>query len=144
MKNKLIETVRHILQKTVLPLRKKKNQFAAGFRLSITHRIAVNYLRLLIINGLLFFLIFPFLYLSAEKSRYIEMADEIKVNIQNKGETFGYEVNTYSKSGSNLMLYEEESNREVYNDVFYNINELGSVFKKYTSQYLESESTSDY
>jgi signal transduction histidine kinase len=129
MKSKMVETIRRVLQKTVLPMRKKRKDIAGGVRLSITHRIAMNYLRLLIINGVLFFLIFPFLYLSAQKSYYSDKSNEIVEKLKVGGKTFGMEVNPYSDLGISLILYDMEDDRELYNDLNYSLESFGGIFK---------------
>ena len=131
MKNKLVEGIRRFLQKTVLPFRKKRQEIAGGVRLSITHRIAMNYLKLLILNGVLFFLIFPFLYINAQKGHYEEMADKIIVSLINGDGTLGKEVNPYSEHGVHLILFEVENDREIYNDLNYKMKTAGGIFKRF-------------
>lgn len=129
MKNKLVEKIRVILKKIVLPYREKKEAIFGGIRLSITNRIAMNYLKLLVINGFLFFFIFSILYLNIEKGRYEDWAEEIVVNLENDGQLFGVEVNPYSSLGVNVVLYEAETEREVYNDVTYDTKTYGRIFR---------------
>lgn len=129
MKNKLVEKIRTVLKKIVLPYREKKEAIFGGIRLSITNRIAMNYLKLLVINGFLFFFIFSILYLNIEKGRYEDWAEEIVVNLENDGQLFGVEVNPYSSLGVNVVLYEVETNREVYNDVTYDTKNYGRIFR---------------
>jgi signal transduction histidine kinase len=129
MKSKMVETIRRVLQKTILPLRRKRKDITGGVRLSITHRIAMNYLKLLVINGVLFFLIFPFLYLSAQRSFYTDKADEIVDNLRKNGESYQAEVNPYSTLGINMILFEMENDREVYNDLDYSLKSFGGIFK---------------
>lgn len=131
MKNKLIEAIRRFLQKTILPLRRKRQEVAGGIRLSITHRIAMNYFRLLLINGILFFLIFPFLYINAQRSYYTDMSDKIVDNLQNGKRTFGVEVNPFVEQGINMILFEVNNDRETYNDLNYKVSNGGGIFKSY-------------
>lgn len=129
MKSNIVETIRKVLQKTILPLRKKRLEVAGGIRLSITHRIAMNYLKLLLISGVLFFLIFPFLYLSAQRTFYADKAKEIVRNLKLNGKSYGIEVNPYSSIGINMILIEKANDREVYNDLNYQLKSFGGIFK---------------
>ncbi|MDD5935177.1 MAG: HAMP domain-containing sensor histidine kinase [Clostridiales bacterium] len=131
MKSKMVETIRGFLQKTILPLRRRRQEIAGGIRLSITHRIAVNYLKLLFVNGILFFLIFPFLYVNAQQSYYTDLSDRIVKNLEESKENFGVEVNPYTAQGVNMILYEADDNREVYNDLNYKITNYGGILKSY-------------
>lgn len=131
MKNKLIEGIRRFLQKTVLPFRRKRQEIAGGVRLSITHRIAMNYLKLLILNGVIFFLIFPFLYINTQRGHYEDMADIIIDTLKNGDGTLGIEVNPFSNQGVNMILYEVQNERELYNDVSYSLNNAGGIFKSF-------------
>ncbi len=131
MKSKVVEAIRKLLQKTVLPLRRKRQEIAGGIRLSITHRIAMNYLKLLFLNGIIFFLIFPFLYLNAQKSFYTDMSDKIIESLKMNAWSLGMEINPYSNQGVNMIMYETEKNREIYNDVNYKITNTGGIFKRY-------------
>lgn len=125
----MVEAIRKILQKTILPLRKKRREITGGIRLSITHRIAMNYFKLLIINGVLFFAIFPFLYLSAQKSYYSDKAQEIVSNLEQSQNSYGITINPYSSFGINMILVERENDREVNNDLNYKLKSFGGIFK---------------
>ena len=63
MKERMIEGIRQLLIKTVLPFRKKKEEFLSKLRLSLTFRIAVNYAKLFIINGIILALLFGLLFI---------------------------------------------------------------------------------
>lgn len=139
MKNKAVEKLRSILKKIVLPYREKKEAIFGGIRLSITNRIAMNYMKLLIINGVLFFFIFSILYLNIEKGRYEDLAEEIVINLENDGGVFGTEINPYSKLGVNMILYEADTEREVYNDVTYDTKNYSRIFK--TIHFTKSSDT---
>ena len=74
----MIEKIRQLLIKTVLPIRKKKEEFSGKLRLSMTYRIAWNTLKLMVVNGILFFLIFLILYISVEKEENIHLKNNQK------------------------------------------------------------------
>lgn len=77
MSEKFIEFIKRILQKTVLPLRKKSDEILRKFYLSIAFRIAFYYVRLFIIFGVVFFVIVYGVYVELEVSRYNRYADNI-------------------------------------------------------------------
>lgn len=139
MKNRAVDKVRSILRKIILPYREKKEAVLGGIRLSITNRIAMNYLKLLIINGFLFLFVFSILYLNIEKGRYEDLAEEIIVNLENDVEAFGTVVNPYSRLGVNMVLYEVDTGREVYNDVTYDVKNFGRIFR--SIHYTKSSDT---
>lgn len=139
MKNRAVEKIRSILRKIILPYREKKEAILGGIRLSITNRIAMNYLKLLIINGFLFLFVFSILYLNIEKGRYEDLAEEIIVNLENDVEAFGTVVNPYSRLGVNMVLYEVDTGREVYNDVTYDVKNFGRIFR--SIHYTKSSDT---
>ena len=66
MKNRLVEAIRQLLIKIILPLRKKKETFLGQFRFSIEFRISLQYLKLLLINGVIFMAAISLLYYLAE------------------------------------------------------------------------------
>ncbi|HCL01336.1 MAG TPA: sensor histidine kinase [Lachnoclostridium phytofermentans] len=67
------------------------------------------------------------------------MAEEIVVNLENDGESFGAVVNPYSKLGVNMVLYEVDTGREVYNDVTYDVKNFGRIFR--SIHYTKSSDT---
>src|SRR5574344_1800108 len=56
MEHKIIEWIRRILIKTILPFRKRKEKFLSQFRFSIEFRISFQYAWLLIIIGAILFI----------------------------------------------------------------------------------------
>lgn len=129
MKRKIIEAVRGLLIKTILPIRKKKEEFFGKLRLSITYRIAWNTLKLMIANGILFFLIFLILYLSVERSSYKELAESIVVNLETFADDFGSEINPYRSRGIYLKVIKKETQETIYNDITIPLQKLKNYFK---------------
>lgn len=74
MKEKLIEWIRRLLIRTVLPFRRRKEQFLSKFRFSIVFRIGLNYLRLFVIYGTLFLLAFVVLFVVEESKGKIKLS----------------------------------------------------------------------
>lgn len=77
MKNKFIETLRNFLQKTWLPLKKKRDAFVGRLRLSMSLRISLNYLKLMVVNGVIFMGVFLILYLNVQTEEYRVLADAV-------------------------------------------------------------------
>lgn len=129
MKHKLVGGIKRILLRTFVPLKKKKDDFIGNIRLSIANRIALNYFKLMLINGVLFFFLFQILYISNEKSSYRDLAEEIVINLEaNSGFEEGY-MNPFKNRGINYVLLEEETKNVVYNDITYPIKNLFGIFK---------------
>lgn len=135
----MVETIRRVLQKTILPIRKKRYEMMGGVRLSITQRIAINYFKLLIINGILFFMIFPILYVAAQKSFYTEKANELIINFESSQKGSGVKVNPYTRQGIYVVIYHIEKEQEVYNDINFSMENLGSVFKNIHYDWSDEE-----
>lgn len=129
MKRKFVEAVRSLLIKTVLPVRKKKEAFLGKLRLSMTYRIAWNNLKLMLLNGILFFIIFQIIYISVERSSYQEFAEAVVVNLETFADDFGKQINPYTKQGIYLRLTEQETGKEVYNDITLPLDEMKNYFK---------------
>ena len=130
MIDKILGLIRKVLLNTVVPLKRKRDELFGNIRLSITIRIALNYLKLMIINGVLFFFVFQILYINTAKTSFTQLAEEIVVNLEAGSLYSGYEVNPYTERGINIAIYEADTNREVYNDVNYRIKNFGGIFKR--------------
>ena len=72
-----LETIRIILVKIILPIRKKREEFLSNFRLSIMFRISMGYLKLLITHGLLLMFGIFLIFMYAEKENFSDMANDI-------------------------------------------------------------------
>lgn len=129
MKDKILDGIRKILLKTVVPLKKKRDAIFGNIRLSIANRFAFNYFKLMVINGMLFFFIFIILYLNMERENYSNLAEEVLVNLQADGQ-YNNTLNPYVSRGINIRIRESDTNREIYSDVTYNIKNMGGIFKK--------------
>lgn len=129
MKHKLVGGIKRILLKTFVPLKKKKDDFIGNIRLSIANRIALNYFKLMLINGVLFFFLFQILYISNEKSSYRDLAEEIVINLEANTAFEEDYMNPFNNRGINYVLLEEDTKNVVYNDITYPIKNLFGVFK---------------
>ncbi len=115
MKEKIIGLIRNLLRKIILPLRKRKEAFLHNFRLSMAFRISLAYLRLMLVYGVVFMIGFLLLYMYSEKENFDRMANDIIASIKDEG---GSElVNPYYMQGITMMVRNEETGEEVYNDI---------------------------
>lgn len=117
MNNKLLEATREILRKTILPIRRKREEWLSNFRLSIAFRISMGYLKLLLTHGLLFLIGFFILYMLSERAEYDKMAEDVITCISEEGiEEF---VNPYYIQGLAVRITDIEKEKQVYNDILY-------------------------
>ena len=79
-----MERLRQFLQKTVFSLHKKIEEHKSKIRLSLTLRISWNYVKLLLLNGVVFFAVFAVLYIGEEKKDYTERAESMVIQIERK------------------------------------------------------------
>ena len=115
MKKVLLETLRSILRKIILPIRKKREEWLSNFRLSMAFRISMAYLKLLLTHGLLFMLVFFFLYMFSEKAAYDQKAQNMISAIEEKG--LEKIENPYFLMGITFKITEKETDKEIFNDI---------------------------
>ncbi|WP_197662768.1 sensor histidine kinase [Mobilitalea sibirica] len=126
MSSRLIEIVRKLLRKVILPIRKKKEVFLSNFRLSMAFRISMAYLKLMLTHGVLFMVVFFLLYMYSEKENYDQMAEQI---ISAMKENVGEEcVNPYFMQGLSMKIEMGKSKKVVYNDIAYLPNSEKAFF----------------
>lgn len=125
------EKIRQLLIKIVLPIRKKKEEWLGNFRFSIAFRISLHYLKLLVINGLVFFLGFIILYYFVEWRNYNEKAKQVveqiskdNISLENKEK-----INPYSVDGITLKITKNNVDEPVYNDIIHDLSEEKKIFK---------------
>lgn len=92
---------------------------AKNFRLSLSLRLSLNYLRFFLINGIIFFFIISFLYLRTEMKPSMEMAEQMVVLLEMGEDKFEkYIIQKQPKhfavywkdENKNLSLYDSEEN----------------------------------
>ena len=146
MKNRLVEAIRQLLIKIILPLRKKKEAFLGQFRFSIEFRISLHYLKLLLVNGAIFMVAISLLYYLAEWRKCENRANVIInqfVSATADEETilnlYKSSLSSYAESGYNLLInpyyvdgisfkvYNSSTNMELYNDISYDISEKKKI-----------------
>lgn len=122
------ESIRQLLIKIVLPLRRKREELLGKFRFSIAFRISLHYLKLLIINGVLFMAVFSLLYYVAEWRNCNNKAVLI-INKFNEYQTDkSVIINPYYVDGISLKIVDKSSNNEVYSDILFDISEENKLF----------------
>ncbi|WOO34558.1 HAMP domain-containing sensor histidine kinase [Anaerocolumna sp. AGMB13020] len=100
MKVNFKESLRQFLIRIVLPFRKKREVWLGNFRFSIAFRISLHYLKLLIINGVLFLCFFSLLFLWGEK---LQMHDSAEVILEEAVEE-GFPEENASNNDSTFAL----------------------------------------
>lgn len=137
MKERMIEGIRQLLIKTVLPFRKKKEEFLSKLRLSLTFRIAVNYAKLFIINGIILALLFGLLFIVYWDYEYSSKVDEvtqiIKDNIEvltNADKSDDGIINPYYHEGIEIRITDEDDDKVIYDDSKYDMGKKVNFLNK--------------
>ncbi len=130
MKINIKEDIRQLLIKIVLPFRRKKEEWLGNFRFSIAFRISLHYLKLLLINGAIFMVIFSVLYYAAEwkncnqkSQKIIEQIQDSDIALRNRQIT-----NPYHIDGITLRVIQTDTNKEIYNDTVLDISRERKLF----------------
>lgn len=132
MKNNLKEVVRQLLIKLILPFRKKKEEWLGNFRFSITFRISLHYLKLLLVNGFVFMGVFSLLYYGAEWRSSVKKSQVIIENYKNlqmKGSQTE-SINPYYIQGISLKVVDKKTGQEIYNDIIIDISKDEKLFNR--------------
>jgi len=110
-----LEAVRSILRKIILPIRKRREEWLSSFRLSITFRISIGYLKLLLTHGVIFLAGFTIIYMYSEKADYDKMALALTESIRIEGPSeFS---NPYAEQGLFVRISEDNGDSLLYNDI---------------------------
>jgi two-component system, OmpR family, sensor histidine kinase ArlS len=115
MKKNLLEAIRYILRKIVLPFRKSKEKWLGNFRLSMASRISMAYLKIFLIFGIFFAIGFFLIYMLSEKEDYDRMAGKIITAVEGKG--FNEGLNPYYMQGLTVEIIDKASKRMIYSDL---------------------------
>lgn len=119
-----MELLRQVLRKTILPFRRKKEEILSKFRFSIAFRISLHYLKLLLINYVVFMIVFTMLFFTAELINSKKKAEEIIDQIKISEETYVgvEEINPYNIQGISLRIVDKNRNRQIYCDIISDIS----------------------
>lgn len=115
--DKILDIIRRVLIKIILPIRKKRETFLSNFRLSMAFRISMAYLKLLLTHGILFMAIFFLIYMYSEKQDFDRMAKDIIASIKDEGGT--ELINPYYMQGLTVKIGNLDTEAEIYNDISY-------------------------
>lgn len=132
MKFNLKEAIRQLLIAIVLPIRRRKEEWLGNFRFSMAFRISLFYLKLLLINGILFLLLFSILYFGIEyKTNQSKVKDMIE-EYNNKGElpVTEYGRNPLFEDGITIKIVDGNSNLILFSDMERDITDQ-KVFMKH-------------
>ncbi len=114
MKEQLVELIRNILRKIVLPFRRKKEKWLGSLRFSMAFRISMAYCKLLLTHGILFIVGFFLIYMYSEKTNFDRMADTLVSNIVK--EEGGQVFNPYLDQGLTVRILEKDTYVDYYKD----------------------------
>lgn len=143
MSDKLLEFIRQILIKTVLPLEKRKEKFLSQFRFSIVFRTSLNYVKLLMIYGVFFFVVLMIIVIQVETNQYKTKAKAI-INqleegiIQLNENEYSSSINPYRYNGLSMRITSD--NRVLYNDIRSDVSKDKSLNNQFSYHYKENKS----
>lgn len=132
MRSKIVEWIRKLLIRTVLPLRKRRGLFFSQFYFSIAFRISLNYLRLLIINSVVFCFLFVGVYLGISAFDNNTLEKQMILKLENEEISIAdlEDRNPYYSEGLSLRITNEATKEVVFNDTLYNIEKRNSIFNR--------------
>lgn len=110
-----MEAIRSVLRKIILPIRKRRQEWLSSFRLSITFRISLGYLKLLLLYGVIFFAGFIIIYMFSEKADYDRWAMNVVEMVRQDGPS-EFE-NPYKNSGLYVSITEVKASKLLYSDI---------------------------
>lgn len=135
MKERFIEWLRQLLIRTVLPLRRRREEFLSKFRFSIVFRIGLNYARLFVVYGALFLLAFIALFVLTESRERMEQSEVYLRRVQSEGILSASHVDGYFE-GLEVTLRIREAGAEGY--LYDNTGE--EALRKYHFGWISHES----
>jgi Signal transduction histidine kinase len=133
MKDKLVEALRQILRRIILPFRKRREEWLGKFRFSMAFRISLHYLKLLVINGIIFMAVFSLLYYGSEFRDARAKAQTIIDQIQNPsvGNLSQGLVNPYLIQGISLKIVDKKTGEVLYCDLLSDISKEHKMFGRF-------------
>lgn len=126
-----MELLRQVLRKTILPFRRKKEEMLSKFRFSIAFRISLHYLKLLLINFVIFMVVFVILFFAAELNDSKRKAQDIIEHIKITDNTYTRmeEINPYNIQGISIKIVDKNRNTQVYCDIISDISTEKKTFE---------------
>jgi two-component system, OmpR family, sensor histidine kinase ArlS len=136
------ETLRNLLIKIVFPFRRKKEELLGNFRFSIAFRISLHYLKLILLNGVVFIVVFILLYYGVEWKSSNQNAINI-INIIKEPQSEVYIKNwenPFFIDGLELKISNSKTNEVLYNDIDQDISKEKKVFNFIFFRYVKDKS----
>lgn len=135
MKERLLDTIRSLLLKTVVPIKKKKDEISEKLRFSITFRTAINYTKLFVIYGIIIILLMGFIFLfifNHENEKKIENIKDKVINAagDNYKQADFSKVNEYRNDGLEIKILEASTRDVLYSDTEDKINKDANVLDR--------------
>lgn len=139
----MVEWIRKLLIRTVLPLRKRKELFFSQFYFSIAFRISLNYLRLLIINSVVFCFLFVGVYLGISAYDNNTLQKQLIHDLENEEISISdfEEKNPYYVQGLSLKIVNNDTQEVVFNDIEHSIEKRNSLFNTVFYGYIDNHKT---
>ncbi len=113
-KGQLLEIIRRILRRIVLPIRRRKERWMGSLRLSIAFRISMAYLKLMLTHGILFIFGFIIIYMYTERINFDRMADNLVAAILEEPEKEIF--NPYIDQGVTVKISNKYAKTVYYDD----------------------------
>jgi signal transduction histidine kinase len=106
--------------------------FFSQFYFSIAFRISLNYLRLLIINSVVFCFLFVGVYLGISAFDNNTLEKQMILKLENEEISIAdlEDRNPYYSEGLSLRITNEATKEVVFNDTLYNIEKRNSIFNR--------------
>lgn len=127
MAERLVERIRKILIKTVLPMRKKRAEVLSKFRFSIQFRIALNYMKLFMINSVIIVLLFIFAFIMVCNADYKKEINEIVEGMEQGEITKENHDRVYENSDIRMRVEDLDGN-VLYDDIDYKAYNEKNIF----------------
>jgi two-component system sensor histidine kinase ArlS len=115
MKKWLLELIRKVLRRIILPIRKKREELLSNFRFSMAFRISVAYSKLMLVYGIFFMLGFCVIYLFSAKENYDRMAEDFlsKVSLEENMQC----ENCYYERGISVKIEQADNKKVLFDDI---------------------------
>lgn len=117
MREKFIEWLRQLLIRTILPLRKRREEFLSKFRFSIVFRIGFHYLQAFMMYGFMFLMAFVVLFIYSECRARMEQAGAYMESLRGQEEIDTRHLKGYFDGlGATVQILEEPMGQIVYDN----------------------------
>jgi len=117
MREKFIEWLRQLLIRTILPLRKRREEFLSKFRFSIVFRIGFHYLQAFMMYGFLFLMAFVVLFIYSECHARMEQAGTYMETLRGQEEIDTRHLKGYFDGlGATVQILEGPTGQLVYDN----------------------------